>query len=251
MKTVDKIENAPDPAGRSRFFRWLENVWYHYKWHIIIGAFFLLVLIVALVQCNSKEQTDLTVTFGGGAALTEAEQKALCAALEAVMPDDFDGNGSKKVELKANAIYTDAELRAMYSFFDEETQTEMVDLATYQGAAHYNSERFQNLNTYLMTGECAIWLVSPYVYEQANLEALAMPLEDLSDLLEGVTYTAYDGYAVRLADTGFYKTYRAVQVLPEDTLIVMIRIAVGQTAKDSTFEQCKQTYRAILQFRSE
>ena len=250
MKTVDKIENAPDPAGRSRFFRWLENLWYHYKWHLIIGAFFLMVLIVALVQCNAREHTDLTVSFAGGAALTEAEQTALCAAFEAVMPSDFDGNGTKKVALTANSIYTEAELRSMYSFFDEETQTEMVDLATYQGAVHYNTERFQNVSTYLMTGECAIWLVSPYVYEQANLKAIAVHLNDLSDLLAGVSYTAYDDCAIKLADTGFYQTYQAVQLLPEDTLIVLIRVVVGETAKESTFDQCKQMYRAILQFAS-
>ena len=251
MRTDEKIENAPSPVEKSRFFRWLENLWYHYKWHLVIGAFFITVLIVALVQCNSREQTDLTVAFAGGAALTEAEQNALCAAFEAVMPDDFDGNGKKKVELTANSIYTEAELRSMYSFFDKETQTEMVDLATYQGAKNYNQERFQNVSTYLMTGECAIWLVSPYVYEQANLKTLAVSLADLSESLDGVSYTAYDGYAIRLADTRFYKTYQAVQVLPEDTLVVMIRVAVGQTAKESTFDQCKQMYRAILQFRSE
>ncbi len=250
MQKGEKIENAPDPAGNSRFFRWLENLWYHYKWHIIIGAFFLFVLIVALVQCNSKEHTDLTVAFGGGAALTSEEQSALCAALEAVMPADLDGNGKKKVDLTANSIYTEEELRSMYSFFDQETQTDMVDLASYQGAVHYNTERFQNLSTYLMTGESAIWLVSPYVYEQANLKGLAIKLDDLSDLIADVSYTAYDEYAIRLADTDFYKTYQAVQVLPEDTLMVMIRVAVGQTAKESVFNRYRQMYRAILQFQS-
>ena len=248
--TDEKIENAPDPAGQSRFFRWLGNLWYHYKWHIIIATFFLAVLIVALVQCNSREHTDLTVAFAGGAALTEAEQHALCGALESVMPADFDGNGKKKAELTANSIYTDEELRSMYSFYDEKTQTEMVDLSTYQGAKNYNQERFQNVTTYLMTGECAIWLVSPYVYEQTGMQNLAVSLNDLSDLLANVSYTAYDGYAVRLADTDFYRSYQAVQVLPEDTLLVLIHVAVGQTAKESTFNQCKQMYRAILQFQA-
>ncbi len=250
MRTNEKIENAPDPAKQSRFFRWVENVWYHYKWGIIIGAFFLTVLIVSLVQCSSKEHADLTVAFGGGATLNEAEQHALSAALESVMPEDFDRNGKKKAELVVDSVYTDEELRRMYSFYDEETQTPMVDLASYQGAVHYNQERFRNINTYLMTGECAIWLVSPYVYEQANMKALAVKLSDLSDLLTGVTYTAYDEYAIRLADTDFYKTYQAVQVLPEDTLLVLIRVAVGQMKKESTFNQCKQMYRAILQFKS-
>ena len=30
MDPREPIENAPDPAQKSRFFRWLDNYWYHF-----------------------------------------------------------------------------------------------------------------------------------------------------------------------------------------------------------------------------
>ena len=98
MAEEEKMENAPDPGKQSRFLRALDNFWYHYKWHTLIALFFAVVLIVCLVQCVSREKTDLTVSFGGAATLSEAEQNALGAALEAVVGIDVDRKGAVRSE---------------------------------------------------------------------------------------------------------------------------------------------------------
>ena len=30
----------------NRFTRWLDNYWYHYKWHTVIGVFVLIVVLI-------------------------------------------------------------------------------------------------------------------------------------------------------------------------------------------------------------
>ena len=248
MAKDEKIENAPSPAEHSRVYRWLDNVWYHYKWVILITLFFALVLIVCLVQCVSREKTDLTVSFAGAATLTEAEQNAFGAALEAVMPEDFDKDGTKAVTLVTNAVFTTEQIREMYSYTDEATGEKRVDSASYNGAMNYNNQRLENISNYLMTGSCAVWIVSPYVYEQANMSKLAVKL---SDVYETVPDAAYDDYAVRLSKTGFYRYFDAVKnTIPDDTLIVLIHVVVGETAKQEYYKNSEALFKAIVAFEA-
>lgn len=39
----------------------LQNFWYYYKWHTIIGLFIAFVLIFGVAQCTTKEEPDYTV----------------------------------------------------------------------------------------------------------------------------------------------------------------------------------------------
>ena len=39
----------------SKFLKWLDNYWYHYKWHTIIVAFFLIIGIISTVQIFNRE----------------------------------------------------------------------------------------------------------------------------------------------------------------------------------------------------
>lgn len=247
MDPREPIENAPDPAQKSRFFRWLDNYWYHYKWHTIIAAFILVTIVVCFAQCSSRESYDMTVTFAGGKILNRTEQEGFGAALEAVMPADYDGNGTKMVQLVTYGIYTEEELKALYSAVDAEGKRIVDDMA-YASARKQNQDDISAFSTFVKTGECAVWFVSPYAYEQFNLAALAVPLAETfgSDLPEG----AADDYAVRLKDTAFYRTYEAVRQLPEDTLIILTQpLVYGKTAKKANYADYREMYLAILRFQ--
>lgn len=246
MNDSEKIENAPDPKKQSAFFLWLENIWYHYKWRILLVLFLLIVVIFSVAQCSSREKYDLVVTLAVGDPLSETTQNAFRNTLESVMPSDFDGNGTKTVALTPYSIYTEEELRAMYTYFDEEKQENRVDLSTYNGAKNYNLDRFENLSTYLMTGDCAVWFVSPYVYEQTGMRHLSV---SLAEIFGEVPSGAYDDCAIRLADTDLYRYYDAVKALPDDTLIVLTHVVIGETAKESVFADCRAMFEALVGFR--
>ncbi|MBO4308831.1 MAG: hypothetical protein J5885_03275 [Clostridia bacterium] len=245
----DEKKEAPEFAEQSRFLRWLDNVWYHYKWHIIIGIFAIVTLIVCLSQCSSRESYDLVITYAGGKTLNGTEQEGLSAALEVALPEDFDGNGTKAVQLVTYGIYTEEELTAMYSYENSEGNR-VLDNLNYSNAKKQSIDEGNAFSTFIKTGECAVWFVSPYVYELYHMETIAAPLSEIfgSDLPEG----AVNDYAVRLGDTAFYRSYAAVRELPADTYIVLTRqLVYGKVAKDAFYENCRDTYVAIVKFRAE
>ena len=245
----EKIENAPDPAEHSRFFRWLDNYWYHYKWHTIIALFAIVTLAICLAQCSSRETYDLTVTFAGPRILNPTEQDGIGSALETAMPEDFDGNGVKVVQLVTYGLYSEEELFRAYSS-ESADGTRVTDDLAYSTARKQNIDEGNAFSTFVKTGECAVWLVSPYVYEQYGLSALAVPLAETFG--NAIPEGAADDYAVRLKDTAFYTAYGAVRELPEDTLILLTRpVVYGKVSKKAVYARYEAMYRALLLFDGE
>ena len=85
MKNEEKI-NSGEIAVKGGFLGWLDNYWYHYKWPTIGGLFLIVVLIVGLTQCISKEDEDLVVLYAGRTQFSVGEANAICEVLEAISP---------------------------------------------------------------------------------------------------------------------------------------------------------------------
>ena len=229
---MEEKQQAPDITQHSRLFRWLDNFWYHYKWPVIIVAFFLIVGIIGFSQCAAQEKTDLTLAVAvpnpdlGGEPL-----EVFAGIFDGLLPADSNGDGQKRVALAQFSIYTEDELVALYTYTDPETGEERVQTDGLVAARHYNAERIQSLQTYMMTGECAVWLVSPYVYET---------------MMEGqlpVSATAV------LGDTALYGYYEALrEQLPPDTLIVLTQPVMGAMSDPASFSQAQDYYHAIVGF---
>lgn len=47
------------------FKKKLENYWYYYKWHTIIGGLLIVFLLITLVECVQKKNPDLTAAYAG------------------------------------------------------------------------------------------------------------------------------------------------------------------------------------------
>ena len=229
---------------RNRLFTWLDNFWYHYKWHVIVVAFFVLVSAICFVQCGTKNKTDATVTFAGGYTLTPEERTQILDVLAAIAPEKADGTGRMSLALNTYSIYTEEELKTAYT--DPNTNT--LSSYAYNNAKQVNADHYKTFSTYVMTGEGAVWLVSEYVYQSQGLDTRAMPLKELfgDDLPQG----AYDACAIRLADTELYRYYDALKILPEDTLILFPRSTfMGASSDKETYAEFERVYRAIVEFR--
>ena len=50
---------------KGRFGVWLENFWYHYKWHSIVTLFIILVVTICTVQMCKKEEYDVHFIYAG------------------------------------------------------------------------------------------------------------------------------------------------------------------------------------------
>lgn len=245
MKDQNEKIHAGEIVIENRFLRWLDNYWYHYKWHTIIIGFFVVMSLFMFVQCVNREESDLTVAYAGGYTLSGGEQANISKVLGTLIPDEEEGEGHLSVLLNAYSVYTDEELRAAYT--DEKGE---LAIAAYNNAKQVSLDHFKTFSTYLMTGESAVWFVSEYVYRDCGLDFahIARPLSDVYG--ENLPASAYDEYAIRLADTDLYRYYDALKVLPEDTLILLPHSYVwGESAKEESYRYFEALFRAIVDFK--
>ncbi len=225
----------------NRFVRWLENVWYHHNWQIVLVAFFLLVLLVCTVQCSSRETHDVNVTFAGPVDFQgKDEQLQTIQSLLTRLLQSVEGEESSSVGCPIYSIYTEEELRALYT--DEDGNFSQYG---YSGAVSANSQRMETLSSYFNTGDCSVWLVNEFTYEHLNMKDRAVPLaETFGEAPNG----AYDDCAIRLGDTELYQYYEALQELPADTLVVLMRKYIY--TNDADYAQDAKLYKAMLEFRA-
>ena len=50
---------------KQSFSKWLDNFWYHYKWHTIAVIFVLAVAIVCTVQLVNRSDYDAVIAYAG------------------------------------------------------------------------------------------------------------------------------------------------------------------------------------------
>ncbi len=236
---------AREIVVENRFLKWLDNFWYHYKWPVIIVAFFVVVGLICFVQCATKEVGDVTLAYAGSYTMNEDERNRVIEVFEAVAPEKtVDGKRQPtSVIMTTFSVTPEEELRPLYT--DAQGN---IDLYAFESAKHLSNENLSTFGTYTMTGEAGVWLVSEYVFEQRNLREVAVPL---SELFETEPVGARHGCAIRLGDTALYQYYDALKVLPADTLILLPRSYVwGASADEAKYEEFKQMYDAIVNFRA-
>ena len=226
---------------QNRFLRWLDNFWYHYKWPTLIVAFFLLVGLICFTQCIGGEDTDLTVAYAGGAVLSGEEQLAVGDVLGMLLATE-EMPGGKSLALHTFPIYDEEQTRALST--DEEG---VFSPYAFNSLKQASADNLGQMSSFVKTGEGAIWLVSPYVYETLSLSARAVPL---SELFESEPEAAYDSHAIRLADTELYRYYDILKCLPEDTLVLLPRaLVVGESSDAESYATFEALFCAIVEFR--
>ncbi len=236
-------EAAGEIKVQNGFVRWLDNVWYHYKFQIVAVVFFLIVIAICTVQCATREGGDMTVTYGGEHDLSAPEREAFLQVLGLFAPTKENTDSPMSLLLSQHLLYDEETLRSR--FFDEEGRFDNMGFQTAKG---FNADRIQNFGTFIMTGESPLLFVSPYIYGYQNMERLAVPVSQ--HFPNGTAGVTQNGYAIRLGDTDFYKYYKAVQVLPADTLIVLSHEYVwGASSDNELYEAYVEMYKKIVEFK--
>ena len=211
----DKLEGG-EIVVENRFLKWLDNFWYHYKWTVIVVGFFLIVAVIGFVQCASNQQSDLIVTYTGDHAMSNEEHSRLVKVLESLTPEKKDGAGRQSVKINTYLIY-DPE-KSKESFLDENGE---LYLMGYNSAMAESKKSLQAFDSYVGTGDSAIYLISAYAYSlRPDLGTMMRPLSTLCG--DAIPESAQDGYAIRLSETAFYQYYQSVLgFIPADTLLLM------------------------------
>ena len=241
----DKIEAGDiNIAEKSKFFKWLDNFWYHYKWTLLIAVFFIVVLVVGLVQLFSKTESVATVMYAGPYQLSNDEINAIRNDLTSLLPYDFNGDEKKYITFIEYAVFSEDEIESSNEIYTDENG-EYVDMVS----PMYNSSKYREYLSYTSTGECSIYFVSEYLYENLKNEERLVPISEvLGDTGE---YTVADGgYGIRLGDTDLYKYFTSLQILPADTVVCLMRPYVwGESSNEEKYEFASSFFKELAEFK--
>lgn len=221
--------DSTEIVTENRTYNKLQNFWYHNKWTVIVVTFFVVVIAVCTLQMLCKDKYDVSIVYGGTVRMEADERAAFAGALQNVLPEDFDNDGKKAVGLIEYQIFSEEEI---YTEIETVIDGELVTQKKEQVALSWNTEQFSSMQSAVSkTGEYSLCFASPYVYEK---------------LLKGYVV---EGKAVRLGDTDFYLYNEAVQVLPADTMVCLLRqFMVGQSSKDAIYARSVALYDAIVTY---
>ncbi len=210
-KLVDFIGDDYEdvPVKDNSFAGRAGNFFYHYKWHLIIGAIFLVIATVGIRQMISsgKLHSDVSVLYAGDARPGGDEEAAITDALSSILKEDIDGDGENKVFL-----YTSYYAPGTVVTSASGNQLEISDKG-------YADDRLQGL---IATGECSVMFIHPTLFEVLKEEGA---VEKLTDALGYIPDGAIDEYGVRLGDTGAYAYFEGLRAMPADTVVCMRTLA--------------------------
>lgn len=147
---------------KGKLLKFLDNIWFYYKWHILIGLLVLVTVTVATVQCMAKTEPDVTVLYVGLKDIG-ADREAMTAEFGGYF-DDVNGDGDKSIR---------------FTFMGT------TDTAT--------STRFQ---TEMAAGDHLIYIVNDEYYKRLVNSKILAPLSETSGFVQDNAME--DGYGIRL-----------------------------------------------------
>lgn len=200
-----------------KIFKWLGNFWYHYKWVTLVTAFFTVTLSIIIIQMITKTNPDSNILYGGPAVLTANQTKEIENAFNALLPEDFNGDGEKITSLQAITLMT-----------KEQIAKAEAEAAENSSVFVYNPQSLENnktsFSTQLFSGEYVICLIDPEQYKNAYKAGGFAPLSELFGE-NNIPEYAYDDCALLLSETNFSKFFTAMSVFPDDTLICVRKMS--------------------------
>jgi hypothetical protein len=219
----------------SKFAKWFDNYWYHYKWITIGVIFFIVVVLVCTLQMCEKEGDDTVVLYAGPYQLSTGQVEGIRGVINTVMPDDFNGDGKKYTAIVNYLIYSEEQIKEIESQTDE--YGVRLDVNN-----QYITENYDSYYDYILTGESPICLVDRHLYSDLVKHGRLLPL---SVALDDSSYES-DEYGLVLSKLAIYEEYSALRVLPEGTVLCFLRQTVVKP--DASYENDKAIFKAIVGF---
>ena len=152
------------PHPKMTFPKWVANVWYYYKWFILLGAVFLTGIVIASVQFFSRTDPDASLLYVGPRVISDENSGKMISTAENLMQSDPNGDGKKKIEMKAVALSTS---------YKELIGNELPGQTEYNAYLDYQNE--------ILAGDGCILLLDPLFYEEVSSDRALMPLSDIFD----------------------------------------------------------------------
>lgn len=206
----------------TKFYKWLDNYWYHYKWITLIVLLFATVATIGTVQMFTRQKGDIYVLYAGPAVVNLQNETYIERAFSKLDEKDYNNDGEIITVLRSLALFSPEEISG-------QTEDEVKEVGVPNEGYTLNeqmigvqmSNTLQTFNQEILGGDSVICLLSPYAYGIVRQADGFLPLKD------AIGYqppNAYDDCSLLLKDTDF-GNLEGLAYLPDDTLICIRRIS--------------------------
>lgn len=176
----------------------VENIWYHYKYVILIALAALIMFGFAMAQSVSKKDPDIFIYHISKIGLTAQSQDDFCESMK-VIAEDYNGDGTITVDFKEE-IYIPNEI--------EQAPGQPTSI-----------ERF---NLELAFGECILYIMDESFY-RGNRDYMC----DLSEFFDELPASAYDDKAILISKLPGYHRLAGLQEFEEDAYLCIRKRRAG------------------------
>ncbi len=239
----DKLE-AVSLTETSPTIKKLDNFWYHNKWTVIVVTFFVAVGIVCLVQFFLRPEYDTSVAVACRYRMNREQRADFEALMQKLCPEDFSGDGEIQINITDFEIYSEEEIESARDALEAESDRFAINM-------QYNTNQYQGFNSHTLTGETAVYFVSPMLYQRLLDNDRILPLAEMygEDLPMGARE---DGCGIDLVNTDLYLYNPALQVLPDSTILCILRPGIaGKNSNSVDYENEKAFFCSLADFRVE
>ena len=227
---------------KSPIIAWFDNFFYHYKWHTIVCAFLIVVILICSFQMCNRTSYDVYIMYAGEKILlktsatsgTDPEYVKLSSALMQYA-EDFDGNGEKSINLLNLYMPTKADIEAE----DPEKQNVLATLAQTDSET-YNFNMVASHEFYIL------FLSKDLFLNECTSNNELVPFNKISTYTNGdaTAYTFVNDYGIELGSTELYKK-GGFNLLPADTVICM-RAPLLNGKTNQNYERSEAMLKALL-----
>ena len=200
--------------------KFFENIWYHYKWAILICSFFVIILIIGTVQSFSNKKPDVFIYHVADRGIIANSVEDLTESLSE-FAFDYNGDGAVTVDFKEEIYIPDV-------------------ISAGQGQLSVTD----SFNLELFAGECVIYIMDESFY-RGNTEFMV----ELEDILGYLPESAYDNKALLLSQLPAYSTIPGLRDLPAESFICVRKERVGLNEMDEdVYENNLDYFRRFVEF---
>ena len=229
----EKIHSEEDEIKKGSLWG---NIWYRYKWAIIIGGILLIIGIVLIVQVAMKKDDDVKIVYAGPNYIADDNTRNLLINIFSVIAKDYNDDGEVIINISSNVILNSVQITTP----DEEGRKPN---ATQVGQ---NQQLLNTFKQQMQSGDFTIYLVDKGLYEESlkgvfvNIdEVLGMNIPD---------EIKYDDYSIYLKKTDFGSYYQGFTKLPDDTIILVLQKTVF--ANDEDYNNSIDFLKEMLSFKT-
>ena len=229
----EKIHSKEDEITKGNLW---DNIWYRYKWVIIVGSILLVIAIILIVQVAIKKEDDVKIAYAGPAYVANSTTREGLHSIFSTIAKDYNKDDNLIVNLNANVIYNSI----------QQAEKDEEEKGTNADQRYQNQQMLNTFSQQMMSGDFAIYFLDPVLYEE-NFNGLFRSIEDAVGL-DIDDEIMYDKCSFYLKKTEFGKYFKGLDTLPDNTIVLILNKTAF--AKDDEYNNSIDFVREMLLYKA-